>query len=122
MIGILLYVGGLSFEATTDRQKHKRVQEKKEKKHEEGFSTQGLWSKSRRPNCFGESTLWTGIATTTAGMSASNAGIAGVALAGGLTGKIISLRMAGISPVLVTFLLFKVSGIPLSENKYEKKV
>lgn len=121
VIGILLYVGGLGFEATADRQKNKWVQEKKEKKHEEDFLTRGLWSKSRHPNYFGESTLWTGIATTAAGVLASNAGVAGMALAGGLTAKIISLLMAGISPAFVTFLLFKVSGIPLSEKKYDKK-
>ena len=43
ILGILLYVGGLSFEATADRQKNKWVQEKKEKKHEEDFLTRGLW-------------------------------------------------------------------------------
>lgn len=121
IVGILLYVGGLSFEATADRQKNQWVQEKKQKKHEEDFLTRGLWSKSRHPNYFGESTLWTGIATTAAGVLASNSGVAGMALAGGITAKAISLLMAGISPAFVTFLLFKVSGIPLSEKKYDKK-
>lgn len=121
IIGLLLYVGGLSFEATADRQKGQWVKEKKEKKHDEDFLTRGLWSKSRHPNYFGESTLWTGIATTAAGVLASNPGVAGMALAGGLTGKAISLLMAGVSPAFVTFLLLKISGVPLSENKYDKK-
>lgn len=121
IIGVLLYVGGLSFEATADRQKNKWVTEKKEKKHSEDFLTRGLWSKSRHPNYFGESTLWTGIATTAAGVMGSGAGTVGMGLAGGLTAKAIALLMAGISPAFVTFLLFKVSGIPLSENKYDKK-
>lgn len=121
ILGVLLYVGGLSFEATADRQKNQWVQEKKQKKHDEDFLTRGLWSKSRHPNYFGESTLWTGIATTAAGVLASNPGVAGMALAGGLTGKAIALLMAGISPAFVTFLLLKISGVPLSENKYDKK-
>lgn len=121
IIGVLLYIGGLGFEVTADRQKDKWVQEKKQKKHDEDFLTRGLWNKSRHPNYFGESTLWTGIATTAAGVMASNSGVAGMALAGGLTGKAIALLMAGVSPAFVTFLLFKVSGIPLSENKYDKK-
>ena len=49
VIGVLLYVGGLSFEATADRQKNQWIKEKKEKKHSEDFLTHGLWSKSRHP-------------------------------------------------------------------------
>jgi steroid 5-alpha reductase family enzyme len=121
VLGILLYVGGLGFEITADRQKSQWSQEKKEKKHDEDFLTRGLWSKSRHPNYFGESTLWTGIATLSAGVLASKAGVAGMGLAGGLAGKIIALLSAGVSPAFVTFLLLKVSGIPLSEKKYDKK-
>ena len=121
VVGVLLYVGGLSFEVTADRQKNSWVQEKKEKKHDEDFLTRGLWSKSRHPNYFGESTLWTGIATLSAGVLASNAGVAGMGLAGGLAGKAIALLGAGVSPAFVTFLLLKVSGVPLSETKYDKR-
>jgi steroid 5-alpha reductase family enzyme len=121
VIGVLLYVGGLGFEVTADRQKNQWVQEKKEKKHDEDFLTRGLWSKSRHPNYFGESTLWTGIATVSAGVLASKAGVAGMGLAGGLAGKAIALLSAGVSPAFVTFLLLKVSGVPLSEEKYDKR-
>jgi steroid 5-alpha reductase family enzyme len=121
VIGVLLYVGGLGFEVTADRQKNQWVQEKKEKKHDEDFLTRGLWSKSRHPNYFGESTLWTGIATVSAGVLASKAGVAGMGLAGGLAGKVIALLSAGVSPAFVTFLLLKVSGVPLSEKKYDKR-
>ena len=109
IIGLLLYVGGLSFEATADRQKNKWVQEKKEKKHEEDFLTRGLWSKSRHPNYFGESTLWTGIATTAAGVMMSSVGQAGMGFSGSLAAKMGALAMAGVSPAFVTFLLLKVS-------------
>ena len=122
IVGLLLYVGGLTFEATADRQKSQWMEEKKEKKHEEDFLTRGLWSKSRHPNYFGESTLWTGIATLSAGVLASNAGVVGMGIAGtGLVAKVVSLLMCGVSPAFVTFLLFKVSGIPLSESKYDKR-
>ena len=122
IIGILLYLGGLSFEVTADRQKNAWVQEKKQKKHDEDFLTRGLWSKSRHPNYFGESTLWTGIATLSAGVLCSSAGQLGMGLAGwGLAGKTIAAAMAGVSPAFVTFLLLKVSGIPMSENKYDKR-
>ena len=122
IIGLLLYVGGLSFEVTADRQKNAWVQEKKEKKHEEDFLTRGLWSKSRHPNYFGESTLWTGIATTAAGVLVSNVGQIGMGLGGwGLAGKAIALGMCGVSPAFVSFLLLKVSGVPMSEGKYDKR-
>ncbi|KAI9865865.1 MAG: hypothetical protein M1824_000125 [Vezdaea acicularis] len=121
ILGILLYIGGLSFEVTADRQKNQWVQEKREKKHSEDFLTRGLWSKSRHPNYFGEATLWTGIATVAAGVMTSNVGQVGMGLAGSLGGRLLAAAMAGVSPAFVTLLLFKVSGIPLSEKKYDKK-
>lgn len=110
IIGLLLYVGGLSFEVTADRQKELWVHEKKQKKHDEDFLTRGLWSKSRHPNYFGEATLWTGIATVAGGVLVSNVGQVGMGLAGGLGGRALGLIMAGVSPAFVTFLLLKVSS------------
>ncbi|KAF2207075.1 hypothetical protein CERZMDRAFT_63062 [Cercospora zeae-maydis SCOH1-5] len=121
VLGVLLYLGGISFEATADRQKSQWMKEKKEKKHSEDFLTRGLWSKSRHPNYFGESTLWTGIATTAAGVMLSSVGQAGMGFGGGAISRIGALAMAYVSPAFVTFLLFKVSGIPLSEDKYDKR-
>ena len=83
--------------------------------------THGLWSKSRHPNYFGESTLWTGIAVTSAGVLASNIGQVGMGLAGTSYGRFLGFGMCFVSPAFVTFLLLKVSGVPLSENKYDKK-
>lgn len=112
VIGVLLYVGGIAFEATADRQKSQWMKEKKEKKHSEDFLTRGLWSKSRHPNYFGESTLWTGIATTAAGVMLSSIGQAGMGFSGSPISRVGALAMAAISPAFVTFLLFKVS-IPI---------
>lgn len=108
VVGLALYVGGISFEATADRQKSQWMKEKKEKKHSEEFLTRGLWSKSRHPNYFGESTLWTGIATTAAGVMMSSVGQAGMGFSGGAAGRVGALAMAAVSPAFVTFLLFKV--------------
>ncbi|KAG9239061.1 hypothetical protein BJ875DRAFT_449317 [Amylocarpus encephaloides] len=121
IVGILLFVGGLSLEIAADRQKSAWVQAKKNKEHDEDFLTHGLWSKSRHPNYFGESTLWTGIATTAAGVLMSNAGQKGTGIASTSYARVLGLGMCVISPVFVTFLVFKVSGIPLSENKYDKR-
>jgi steroid 5-alpha reductase family enzyme len=121
VIGVLLYVGGIGFEMTADGQKTQWLKEKKEKKHSEEFLTRGLWSKSRHPNYFGESTLWTGIATTAAGVLVSNVGQAGVGLSGSAIARAGAISMAAVSPLFVTFLLLKVSGVPLSETKYDKK-
>ena len=122
VIGLALYAGGLGFEVTADRQKDKWLTEKREKKHEEDFLTRGLWSKSRHPNYFGEVTLWSGIAVTSAGVMMRHIGQVGIGLAKyGVWGKVAAAGMAGISPAFVAFLLLKVSGVPMSEGKYDKK-
>jgi len=121
VLGVGLWVGGFTLEVIADRQKNAWVQEKKEKKHDEDFLTRGLWSKSRHPNYFGESTLWTGTAVAAGGVLASNVGQVGMGLAGTAYGRILALGMAAVSPAFVTFLLLKVSGVPLSERKYDKK-
>jgi len=110
-LGLALYGGGLAFEGVADAQKSRWVKERKEKKHSEEFLTRGLWSKSRHPNYFGESTLWTGIATAAAGVMMSNVGQAGMGFAGGPAGKMGALVMAGVSPAFVTFLLLKASRL-----------
>jgi len=121
LIGLFLYVGGLGFEVTADRQKSAWVREKKDKINEEDFLTRGLWSKSQHPSYFSESMLWTGIATPAASILTSGAGMAGMDLSAGLAGEATALMAAGISPTFVTFLLLKVSGVLLSENKYDEK-
>lgn len=111
IIGLSLYIGGITFEATADKQKSTWMQEKKEKKHSEEFLTRGLWGKSRHPNYFGESTLWTGIATTAAGVMLSSVGQAGMGFSGSGAARLGALAMAGVSPAFVTFLLLKVGPI-----------
>ncbi|KAK5661899.1 hypothetical protein OQA88_10008 [Cercophora sp. LCS_1] len=116
VLGLGLYVGGLTFEVLADRQKSRWSREKKAKVHDEQFLTKGLWSKSRHPNYFGESTLWTGIATTAVGALMAKP----VRAALGLNASS-AAALSYVSPAFVTFLLLKVSGVPLSETKYDKK-
>ncbi|HWR90287.1 MAG TPA: DUF1295 domain-containing protein, partial [Dissulfurispiraceae bacterium] len=59
----------------------------------------GLWRYSRHPNYFGEVTLWWGIYLLA--LSSGN-GLAAL-----------------IGPITITFLILKVSGIPMLERKYE---
>ncbi|KAK3945677.1 hypothetical protein QBC46DRAFT_430332 [Diplogelasinospora grovesii] len=121
VLGLGLYVGGIVMEVMADRQKAKWMQEKRDKVHDEQFLTRGLWSRSRHPNYFGETTLWTGIATTAAGVLLSKP----VQIALGLNTlsypRLAALGMCYVSPAFVTFLLLKVSGVPLSESKYDKR-
>jgi len=121
ILGLALYAGGLGFEVVADKQKNQWVQEKKRKEHDEDFLTRGLWSKSRHPNYFGESTLWTGIAIASAGVLTSDVGQLGMGLAGIGYKRLLGLGLCAVSPAFVTFLLLKVSGVPLSENKYDEK-
>lgn len=113
ILGLLLFVGGLGFEATADRQKSEWSKAKREKKHNEEFLTSGLWAKSRHPNYFGEITLWTGIATMSAGVLASQGGLAAIGLSSGMLGKAAAMGLAGVSPAFVTFLLTQVSHCDL---------
>jgi steroid 5-alpha reductase family enzyme len=125
VLGLGIFAAGLAFEVVADRQKARWVEEKKRKEHDEEFLTRGLWSRSRHPNYFGESTLWTGIAIAASGVLASKAGVGAIGF--GTTGvglgfgRAVALGMCAVSPAFVTFLLLKVSGVPLSERKYDKR-
>ncbi|KAK5012277.1 hypothetical protein BJ546DRAFT_491800 [Cryomyces antarcticus] len=121
VLGLSLFVGGLGFEVVADRQKSAWVAAKKAKRHNEEFLTSGLWSKSRHPNYFGEATLWSGVAVLAGGVLASGVGQVGMGWKGGVGGRAGAVAMAAVSPAFVTFLLLKVSGVPLSENKYDKR-
>lgn len=122
ILGLAIFVFGLAFEIVADKQKSKWVADKKAKKHSEEFLTHGLWSKSRHPNYFGESTLWSGIATAAAGLLVRQPAQAALGLSGlGVTGQVLVTGLCAASPAFVTFLLLKVSGVPLSEEKYDKR-
>ena len=136
ILGLALYAGGLSLEIAADRQKAAWAREKREKKHDEDFLTRGLWGRSRHPNYFGEMMLWSGIAVVAGGVLMRRAGQLGLGLGsgkangmgqaaawnvGGTRGRALGFLLAGVSPAFVTTILLFVSGVPLSENKYDEK-
>ncbi|KAH8666421.1 hypothetical protein BX600DRAFT_539555 [Xylariales sp. PMI_506] len=121
VIGLAIFAGGFLFEIIADRQKSQWVHEKSAKQHDEDFITRGLWSKSQYPNYFGECTLWTGIATAAAGVLTTQSAQAALGFSGGVGGRLAVLGLSYISPAFATLLLTKISGIPLSERKYDRK-
>jgi steroid 5-alpha reductase family enzyme len=100
ILGFLVWVFGFAFEVVADSQKS-RFSANPENKGK--FIQTGLWARSRHPNYFGEIMLWVGVAI-----------IALPVLQGWQW-------VALISPVFVTLLLTRVSGVPLLEKKADKK-
>ena len=100
LIGFLVWAFGFTMEVVADYQKSRFNADMANKGK---FIQTGLWSRSRHPNYFGEITLWIGV-------------------------MIIALPVlqgwqwvALISPVFVTLLLTRVSGVPLLEKKADQK-
>ncbi|MCJ7734496.1 MAG: DUF1295 domain-containing protein [Anaerolineales bacterium] len=100
LVGMLIWAAGFGLEVIADRQKStfKSNLENKDK-----FINTGLWSLSRHPNYFGEIVLWIGIAV-----------IALPVLQGW---GWVSL----ISPVFITILLTRISGVPMLEKRADEK-
>ena len=93
-------VPGFGIEAVADQQKSVF---KRDPAEEGQFITSGLWAWSRHPNYFGEITLWTGIA------------LMAIPLLSGWRWVVL------ISPIFVTLLLTRLSGIPILEARAEKR-
>ena len=101
-LGIALWIKGFIFETVGDYQ----LDQFKKKAENKGHIMQsGLWRYTRHPNYFGESLMWWGIAL----LSFSQLMF--------VWGSLPALGVF-ISPLLVTFLLIKVSGIPLLEAHF----
>ncbi|MEM7119243.1 MAG: DUF1295 domain-containing protein [Chloroflexota bacterium] len=100
IIGVLVWLAGFAIEVIADNQKSAFRADSKNKGK---FIDTGLWSRSRHPNYFGEIMLWAGVAI--------------VALPVFQGWQWIGL----ISPFFVVLLLTRVSGIPLLEDRADKK-
>ncbi|MBB33580.1 MAG: hypothetical protein CL455_08010 [Acidimicrobiaceae bacterium] len=98
VIGAILWVSGFAIEVIADQQKKKF---RREAKNKGKFIHTGLWAWSRHPNYFGEIILWIGVAV-----------IALPVLSGWRW-------VALISPIFVTILLTRISGIPILERRAE---
>ena len=96
-LGILVWIVGYLFEVIGDYQLDEFL---KLPMKPSRYMQSGLWSLTRHPNYFGEATMWTGIFIISLG--ASMYGVYAV-----------------IGPILITFLLTKVSGIPMVEKRWK---
>ena len=105
-IGNLLYAGiavwllGLALESVADRQLDQFIARKKAGTESATLMTRGLFHYSRRPNYFGESLIWWGLALIALPTAYGYA--------------------AFISPLLITFILTKVTG-PMLEDIFLEK-
>ena len=96
--GLAIWSFGFFFEAVGDYQLKVFL---KDSLHRGQLMTTGLWRYTRHPNYFGEATMWWGIFF--------------LSLAGGAS------ALAILSPITITFLLVRVSGVPLLEESMKKK-
>ena len=94
-LGFCVWLVGFFFEAVGDYQLQVF---KRGPKNQGRIMTSGLWSLTRHPNYFGEVAMWWGIFLLAVSVPQGWAAL--------------------ISPVLITFLLLRVSGIPMLEKKY----
>lgn len=98
VMGILAWVTGLLFEAVGDLQLSRF---KADPANAGKVMDKGLWSLTRHPNYFGDALLWWGI------------GIVGAETGSGVIGLI--------GPVVMTFFLLRVSGVPMLERSLSKR-
>ena len=99
-IGFGVWLFGFAVEVAADAQKSSFKNDPVNQGH---FIRTGLWAWSRHPNYFGEIVLWTGVAIMAIPV---------------LTGWQYATL---ISPVFVSFLLMKMSGVPLLERKADER-
>lgn len=95
--GVALWLFGFAFEAVGDQQ---LARFKSDPNNAGKVMDQGLWRYTRHPNYFGEACLWWGFWL--------------IALSGGAWWSLIG-------PVLVTFLLLRVSGVRLLESDISER-
>ena len=96
ILGIVVFLIGLIFESVGDYQLRTFVKNINNKGH---IMQSGLWKYTRHPNYFGETLIWWGIWIIVLSLP--------------------YFYISIISPVLITFLLLFVSGVPLLEKKYK---
>ncbi len=97
-VGTVLFAAGFGFEAVGDRQ---MAQFKADPANRRRVCDRGLWRYTRHPNYFGEAILWWGI----------------WCLAGAAPGA----QWTVVGPVLLTWLLLRVSGVRLLESDLVKE-
>lgn len=94
LVGLLVWLVGFYFESVGDAELAKFI---KNPENKGKLMQSGLWAYTRHPNYFGEVTEWWGI------------WLIALSVSGG--------AYAIIGPLTITFLILKVSGVPLLEAK-----
>lgn len=98
VIGIMVWLTGFAFESIGDFQ---LARFKKDPDNAGKVMDRGLWSLTRHPNYFGDALLWWGI------------GIVAAETGSGVIGFI--------GPVVMTYFLMRVSGVPMLERSLNKR-
>ncbi len=101
-LGVCMWIVGFLFEAIGDYQLDRYVSQPENKGT---ICTVGLWKYSRHPNYFGEALMWWGMAVAATPVLPS--------------GILVALSFC--SPLLITYLLLKVSGVPMLEALMKDK-
>ena len=96
LAGLAVWIAGFLFESVSDSQLRVHLEDPKNKGK---LMTTGLWRYTRHPNYFGEATQWWGIF------------IIALSVPYGL--------VSVIGPIVITVLLLFVSGVPLTEKRFE---
>ncbi|MGI9545184.1 MAG: DUF1295 domain-containing protein [Cyclobacteriaceae bacterium] len=96
LVGSALWVIGFGFEVIGDNQMSRF---KADLSNKGKIMKYGLWRYTRHPNYFGEAVLWWGIFV--------------------ISFSIGKIWLSVISPLLITYLLTRVSGVPMLEKKYK---
>lgn len=97
-LGVLIWLVGFTYEFLADYQ---LASFKKNEENNGKLLTTGVWKTTRHPNYFGESLCWWGIFL--------------------ISLSTINFIWLLVSPLLITFLLVFVSGVPLLEKKYKDR-
>lgn len=96
LFGLALFCIGFYMEARADHELDTFLQYRKGK---ETVLQTGLWKYSRHPNYFGEALIWWGMAMMVVG--------------------VVYWPLVFLSPLLITYLLRYVSGVPMLEARYK---
>jgi steroid 5-alpha reductase family enzyme len=100
MLGLAIFVTGLTIESIADYQLDQFIARKKAGTEPSNLMTTGLFHYSRRPNYFGETLIWWGLAIIVLPLPFG--------------------YLALISPILITYIVTKVTG-PMLENIFLEK-
>jgi steroid 5-alpha reductase family enzyme len=98
--GTALWLIGFFFQAVGDAQLFRFKKDPANKGHVMRY---GLWRYTRHPNYFGEAAMWWGIFLLCY-ISARD---------------MLDIALMAVSPLTITFMLLRVSGVTMLENKYK---